>query len=89
MPEPKRLHGYYVLPFLLGDALVARVDLKADRTRAALIAQAAHGEPGTDTEQHAGELAEELRTVANWLELDRVEVRRRGDLAAALQRASR
>ena len=85
IPEPKRVHGYYVLPFLLGDALVARVDLKADRKNRALVVQSAFAEPGIATRTVARELGQELRAMASWLELDRVEVRERGDLARALR----
>ncbi|HSC05080.1 MAG TPA: crosslink repair DNA glycosylase YcaQ family protein [Solirubrobacteraceae bacterium] len=86
-PAPKRVYGYYVLPFLLGENLVARVDLKSDRARGALLVQGAFAEPGVDLERVAGELAAELRDVAAWLGLDHVIIARNGDLAPALAAA--
>ena len=87
VPAEKRQFGYYVLPFLLGDDLVARVDLKSDRQRGVLRVQGAFAEAGVDEGHVAANLAEELSVTAGWLGLQSVEVAGRGDLAPALAAA--
>jgi uncharacterized protein YcaQ len=83
-PAAKRVHGYYVLPFLLGDRLVGRVDLKADRQAGILRVQAAYAEPRVDPGEVAAALAAELRLLADWMALEQVAVSGAGDLAPPL-----
>lgn len=82
-PAHKRTHGYYVLPFLEDEAITARVDLKSDRKAGTLLVQAAWREPDATADTPA-RLAVELRRMAGWLGLERVEVVGKGDLAGAL-----
>ncbi len=87
-PKEKRVHGYYVLPFLLDGDLVARVDLKADRQAGVLRVQAAHAEDAVDVDHVATELAAELVQLSRFLGLDgTVVVEPRGDLSPALVKA--
>lgn len=87
VPQDKRIWGYYVLPFLVGQALAARVDLKADRAGDALLVRAAHIEPHADPASAAEALAGELHELRRWLGLSALRVARRGDLARALSTA--
>lgn len=85
-PAHKRTHGYYVLPFLQGEAITARVDLKADRKAGVLRVVSAHREPVANAATPAA-LAAELALMAAWLDLDGVAVAPSGDLAEALNAA--
>jgi uncharacterized protein YcaQ len=88
VPAPKRVFGYYVLPFLFGDRFVARLDLRADRKRGALVVPAAHSEPDMSDEALYA-LADELWLLATWLDLETVEVGDGGDLADVLRHVAR
>lgn len=85
VPKPKRRYGYYVLPILLGDQLVGRIDLKAERSTRTLLVQSVWREPGV-TDEVVEPIAAELASMAGWLGLERIEVARVGDLSDALRR---
>ncbi|MGD9508727.1 MAG: winged helix-turn-helix domain-containing protein [Geminicoccaceae bacterium] len=72
-PAHRRVHGYYVMPFLLGDRLVARVDLRSDRAAGCLRVIAIHLEPGALSGSVIEALRPELACLAAWLSLERVE----------------
>ncbi len=87
LPAAQRKWGYYVLPFRVGDEIVARVDLKADRQSGKLLVLAAHEEPGTDCSRCVAHLAQELRALSDWLELDDINVTKKTDFSRSLAAA--
>ena len=89
VPAPKRIYGYYVLPFVLGDKIVARVDLKADRHNSCLLVQGAFSEGGVDHAYVAKELLLELQEMATWLGLASIQIGTNGDLVTRLARLHR
>jgi uncharacterized protein YcaQ len=82
-PAPKRIYGYYTLPVLVDDRIVARIDLKSDRQNGVLRVQSAWHEDGQPS-GYEGRVAELLERAAAWQGLGGVEVSDRGDLAAAM-----
>ncbi|SMQ68316.1 hypothetical protein SAMN06295943_1747 [Agreia sp. VKM Ac-1783] len=82
-PEPKRVFGYYVLPVLIDDRVVGRVDLKNDRQARVLRVRAAWAEDGAPDET-APRLASVLRQTMQWQGLDSIDVSPKGNLSAAL-----
>lgn len=88
VPAAQRKWGYYVLPFRVGDDIVARVDLKADRKSGKLLVLAAYEEPGTDSSSCIGHLAQELRALSSWLELDDICVTKKNKFSRRLATAT-
>lgn len=88
VPPDQRRYGYFVMPFVLGDTVAARVDVKADRRAGVLRVPGAFPEPSVDPATVAGPLADELRTLATWLDLDGVIADGDGALDRALRRAA-
>jgi uncharacterized protein YcaQ len=86
-PRDQRSHGYYVLPLLLGERIVAQLDLKADRANRVLRVVAAHAEAGADRAEAATAARTELDAVARWQSLAEVEISVRGSFADSLKRA--
>jgi len=89
VPAEKRRWGCYVLPFLMGNRLVARVDLKSDRPGRRLMVLSARKEKDVNIGATADALTNELRTLASWLGLDTIAVQRRGDLSKPLASMTR
>ena len=86
VPEAKRKYGYYVLPFRIGHEIVARVDIKADRKNGKLLVQSAHEEAGFDRERTLGTLADELKSLSEWLELGAIKVRSQNSFGRELNK---
>jgi hypothetical protein len=86
VPEAKRRWGYYVLPFRQGDELTARVDLKADRKQSVLLVQNAHLEHDRDAQLTGDALAKELRSLADWLQLEQVSIKKASTFEKVLAR---
>ena len=84
-PAARRVYGYYVLPLLVGGRLVARVDVRANRPASVLEVSGVFAEPGCATAKLAFAALTEIERLRNWLELDRLEIGVRGDLAPLLK----
>jgi uncharacterized protein YcaQ len=84
VPEPRRVYGYYVMPFMLDGELVGRVDLKADRKVGRLLVKGSFAEEDVDKQRVCAALAAELTSMAKWQGLSEVEVSNNGNLAASV-----
>jgi len=88
VPESRRQWGYYVLPFRLGDRIVGRLDLKAERKAGSLNVRRVYVEDHADAPEVAASMAAELRELATWLGLARVDVERRDKFSRMLKQAT-
>jgi uncharacterized protein len=86
-PAAQRQHGYYILPFLFAQNFVARLDLKADRANQSLRVVGAFAEPQTEPKNFVHAVAAELRSMADWLGLEKIVISKNGDLAPMLRSA--
>jgi uncharacterized protein YcaQ len=89
VPAAQRKWGYYVLPFRLGENIVARVDLKADRKTGRLLVQAVHDEKNADQKDCVAALGRELCALRTWLGLESVSVTAHNSIARSLAKATR
>jgi len=89
LPEAQRIDGYYVMPFLAGESVVARVDLRAESKNASLHVPVVNAEPDADRAEVSDRLAVELTAMAEWLGLGSVTVGDRGNLAQRLRASLR
>ena len=89
VPAAKRKWGYYVLPFRLGEDIVARVDVKADRQNSTLLVLAVHEEPGYKRQTSVTALAQELRGLQRWLGLETIRVTRHNPISRKLASIAR
>jgi uncharacterized protein YcaQ len=87
VPKEKRRWGYYVLPVMVDGVLVARLDVKTDRTRGVLQLRASHAEPGHKDVAVAERVAGAVHDLAQLVEVGAIEVEQKGDFARLLRRA--
>jgi uncharacterized protein YcaQ len=85
-PEPKRIYGYYTLPILWNGQIAGRIDLKNDRQSKTLIIQSAWHEPNIDPTALSLDLAKHLAQTAKWQNCKEIELKKKGNLSAALSK---
>ena len=85
-PEPKRVFGYYSLPILWNGQIAGRIDLKNDRQSKTLLVQSAWHEPNIDPTALAQDLAKHLAQTAKWQGCQDIQLKKKGNLSAALSK---